>query len=134
MAHMTKFAQNARAERSKRDLNAAAIVDRLFTGHAAAVMKHFPEGSIDLVGTSPPYWTAVEYDHGKNPWSSYEAYLDDMQSVWAQCARVLRPNGKLCVNAPLMPIPQAIIRQDTRHLKNIAADIEHGILNQTDLQ
>ena len=28
--------------------------------------------------TSPPYWTAVEYDHGENPWSSYEAYLADM--------------------------------------------------------
>jgi len=65
------------------------IVDRLFTGHAAQVLARFPEGCIDLIVTSPPYWTAVEYDQGKDSWSSYKAYLDDMQTVWTQCARVL---------------------------------------------
>ena len=71
------------------------IADRLLTGHAAAVLSGFPNGCIDLVVTSPPYWTAVGYGERDNPWPSYEAYLADMQSVWAQCARVLRPNGKL---------------------------------------
>ncbi len=110
------------------------IVNRLFTGHAAQVLACFPAGCIDLVITSPPYWTAVGYDEAENPWSSYEAYLADMQSVWTECARVLRPNGKLCINAPIMPIPKEMIRQHTRHLKNIAFDIEHGILRQTELQ
>jgi DNA modification methylase len=109
------------------------IVDRLFTGHAAAVLSRFPDGCIDLVVTSPPYWTAVGYDERENPWPSYEAYLVDMQTVWAECARVLRANGKLCINAPVMPIPKAVVVQHTRHLKNIAADIEHGILAATDL-
>jgi modification methylase len=115
-------------------LSPADIVDRLFTGHAAEVLSAFPEASIDLVVTSPPYWTAVEYDQGENPWASYEAYLTDMQSVWHQCARVLRPNGKLCINAPIMPIPKAMIEQHTRHLKNIAFDMEHKILAETDLE
>ena len=84
--------------------------------------------------TSPPYWTAVEYEGQKDPWASYEAYLDDMQSVWRECARVLRPNGKLCINAPIMPIPKAVIEQHTRHLKNIAFDMEHKILAETDLE
>ena len=57
-----------------------------------------------------------------------------MQSVWTQCARVLRPNGKLCINAPIMPIPKAVIEQHTRHLKNIAFDMEHRILAETDLE
>jgi DNA modification methylase len=57
-----------------------------------------------------------------------------MQTVWSQCARVLRPNGKLCINAPLMPIPKEVVRQHTRHLKNIAFDMEQRILSQTDLQ
>ncbi len=109
------------------------IADRLFTGHAATVLSRFPDGCIDLVVTSPPYWTAVAYDERDNPWPTYDAYLADMQSVWAQCARVLRANGKLCINAPLMPIPKALIAQHTRHLKNIAADLEHGILAATDL-
>ncbi len=115
-------------------LSPAEIVDRLFTGHAAEVMKTFPQGSVDLIVTSPPYWTAVEYDQGGSPWASYEAYLDDMQLVWNQCARVLRPNGKLCINSPIMPIPKAVIEQHTRHLKNIAFDMEHKILAETDVE
>jgi modification methylase len=110
------------------------LTDRLFTGHAATVLANFPSGCIDLVITSPPYWTAVEYDLTKNPWASYEDYLADMQSVWNECARVLRPNGKLCINAPVLPIPKTMIRQHTRHLKNLAFDIERGILSATDLE
>jgi modification methylase len=113
---------------------AADFADRLFVGHAAEVLSSFPSDCIDLVVTSPPYWTAVEYDHGKSPWSSYESYLADMQTVWNQCARVLRPNGKLCINAPIMPIPKEIIRQHTRHLKNIAFDMEQRILAGTNLE
>lgn len=112
----------------------ANVADRLLTGHAAAVLSEFPEACIDLVVTSPPYWSAVEYDQGKHPWASYEAYLADMQSVWNQCARVLRPNGKLCINAPILPIPKEIIEQHTRHLKNLAFDMEHRILAETDLE
>jgi len=115
-------------------LSVAKIVNRLFTGHAADVLSQFPDGCIDLVITSPPYWTAVEYDQGQNPWSSYEGYLTDMQSIWTQCARVLRPNGKLCINAPIMPIPKEVIQQHTRHLKNIAFDMENRILIETDLE
>ena len=112
----------------------ADIVDRHFTGHASEVLARFPDCCVDLVVTSPPYWTAVEYDIGKNPWQSYEAYLADVQSVWSQCARVLRPNGKLCINAPILPIPKEMIRQHTRHLKNIAFDMERRILDETPLQ
>src|SRR3546814_7226550 len=93
-----------------------------------------PDGCIDQIITSPPYWTAVEYDGDSTGWSSYEAYLDDMQRVWRECARVLRPNGKLCINAPIMPIPKAVIEQHTRHLKNIAFDMEKRILENTDLE
>src|SRR5689334_13230822 len=88
-------------ERRPSRVSRADFLDKLITGHAADVMASLPEGSVDLIVTSPPYWTAVEYDQGENPWASYEAYLDDMQTVWNQCARVLRPNGKLCINSPI---------------------------------
>src|SRR5262249_6828483 len=114
-------------------INGSTFVNRLIVGHAASVMARMPERSVDLIVTSPPYWTAVEYEGGKNPWHSYEDYLTDIQTVWNQCARVLRPNGKLCINAPIMPIPKEMIKQHTRHLKNIAFDMEHRILVETDL-
>ncbi|WP_299848017.1 site-specific DNA-methyltransferase [uncultured Paracoccus sp.] len=103
-------------------------------GAAADVMRLLPDSCIDLIVTSPPYWTAVEYDGESTEWATYEAYLDDMQRVWNECARVLRPNGKLCINAPIMPIPKAVIEQHTRHLKNIAFDLEARILAGTDLE
>ncbi len=109
------------------------MTDHLFHGDAAEVMAKFPPGGVDLIVTSPPYWTAVEYDDRARPWPSYEAYLDDLQRVWSECARVLRPNGKLCINAPLLPIPKKLIHQHTRHLKNIAADMEQEILRNTEL-
>jgi modification methylase len=104
-------------------------LDANLVGHAARVMQRLASGSIDCVITSPPYWNAVS-----NTWPTYESFLNDMQTVWAQCARVLRPNAKLCIVAPVMPIPKSVIGdQHTRHLKNIAFDIEHRILEETDL-
>jgi modification methylase len=131
---MTAARQQKMRDEPAAGLSAADIMDRLFTGHAAEVLSKLPDGCIDLVVTSPPYWTAVEYDRRENPWPSYQAYLSDLQSVWKECARVLRRNGKLCINAPIMPIPKEVIRQHTRHIKNIAADMEHRILLETDLE
>jgi len=109
-------------------------VGKLLPGNAAEIMASWPDGSVDLIITSPPYWTAVEYDGEAPDWPTYEAYLDDMMKVWSQCARVLRPNGKLCINAPIMPIPKDVIEQHTRHLKNIAFDNEARIIAETDLE
>lgn len=118
-----------------------SFLNRIHQGDAAEVMARLPACSVDLIVTSPPYWTAVRYDDGavdggeaSGRWASYDGYLEDMFRVWAQCARVLRPNGKLCINAPLMPIPKEIIPQHTRHLKDIAGDISQTILSGTDLE
>jgi len=110
------------------------MIGRFQAGAAADVMRQLPDGCIDLIITSPPYWTAVEYDGDSTGWETYDAYLEDMQRVWNECSRVLRPNGKLCINAPIMPIPKAVIEQHTRHLKNIAFDLEARILTETDLE
>lgn len=110
------------------------MIDSLLVGNSAEIMMELPDGSVDLIVTSPPYWDAVEYDQGRASWATYDEYLEEMMRVWAQCARVLRPNGKLCINAPIMPVPKAVIEQHTRHLKNIAFDLEHMILERTDLE
>src|ERR1700722_9513711 len=101
--------------------------NQIICSRAAQVLAGFPDGSIDLVITSPPYWQSADG-------SLYDGYLAILQSTWSQCARVLRPNGNLCINAPIMPIPKAVIQQHTRHLKNIAFDIERRILEGTDLE
>jgi len=77
-------------------------MNQLFTGRAAQVMRQkLADASVDAVITSPPYFTAV----GEGPWDSYETYLADMQSVWVEISRVLKPGGLFCLNTMLMPLP-----------------------------
>jgi DNA modification methylase len=144
-ARETGTGRSSGKAKSHRETEQPKIIDdflnQIHQGDSAEVMARMPDDSVDLIITSPPYWTAVKYDVGDADegdaacqWPTYEAYLDDMFRVWKQCARVLRPNGKLCINAPLMPIPKEIIPQHTRHLKDIAGDIGQGILSGTDLE
>ncbi len=108
-------------------------LNRFLCGRAQDLLRNVPENSVDVVVTSPPYWDAVSYDvHDVH--ESYEDYLQGLNAVWQECVRVLRPNGKLCINAPLMPIPKAAIAQHTRHLKNISGDIDHEVLTHTPMQ
>lgn len=109
-------------------------VNELVCGHAAEVMRSWPDASVDLIVTSPPYWTAVKYDDQEETWETYDEYLNDIMKVWAECARVLRPNGKLCINSPVMPVPKALVSQHTRHLKNIAFDFDNMIVHGLDLE
>lgn len=110
------------------------FINKLILGRAEEVLSGMPDGCIDLVVTSPPYWSAVEYDKDSpESGGAYEEYIAALLSVWKQCFRVLRPNGKMAVNTPIMPIPKKVIGdQHTRHLKNINNDIEHSILSDTE--
>ena len=106
------------------------LVDRIACADAREALAELPDECVALVATSPPYWDVVDYGvEGQIGRTDYEAYLDDLMRVWRETARVLIPNGKLAVVTPVMPIPKSRIGdQHTRHLKNIAFDIEARIL------
>lgn len=36
--------------------------------------------------------------------NDYESYIIELLKVWRECERVLKPNAKLCINVPLMPM------------------------------
>lgn len=111
-------------------------------------MTELPDNSVQLVVTSPPYFNIKDYSldgYQKDKRSEkirgqigdivdYKKYVDEMLQVWKECARVLKPNGKLVVNTPLMPMFKKVL--DThfnRHIFDINCDIEHSILNGTKL-
>ena len=63
-------------------------------------MSEIPDDSVHLIITSPPYWHIKDYGgpgqigHGQ----SYEDYINDLNLVWAECTRVLKPGCRICVN------------------------------------
>jgi DNA modification methylase len=110
-------------------------VNRIVQGDARRVMRQLPGCSVHLIVTSPPYWNVIDYGcEGQLGRGSYTGYLDELVEVWNEAERVLVPNGKLCINTPIMPIRKSVMNaQHTRHLKNINNDIEATILKATSL-
>lgn len=55
------------------------------------------DASVHLVVTSPPYWTLKKYEENKQQLgkiADYNAFLDELDKVWRECARVLRRAGE----------------------------------------
>ena len=113
--------------------NAEPIPNSVVCGDARDVLARVPSASIRLVVTSPPYWDFVDYGvEGQIGQSPYESFLDDLLDVWKECHRVLAPNGKLCINTPILPVEKARTPHlHTRELKNLNNDIERTILDST---
>ncbi len=105
-------------------------VDQVIFGDALATLAKLPDECVALAVTSPPYWNIVDYGiDGQIGQTSYETYLEQLTNVWQETERVLIPNGKLAIVTPVMPISKSQINsQHTRHIKNIAFDIEARIL------
>lgn len=77
-------------------------------GKDARDMSEVADESVHLVITSPPYFNLKEYNSGNNhdnqigSINSYNEYMDNLNSVWKECIRILSPDGKICVN--IMPL------------------------------
>lgn len=114
----------------------------------ARKMKELPDNSVHLIVTSPPYFNIKDYSldgHQKNKQaekekgqigdiSDYKKYINEMVSVWKECERVLKPNGKLVINSPLMPmLKKNLVTHYNRHIFDINGDIEHSVLEKTNL-
>jgi len=58
---------------------------------------NIPDNSIDLIVTSPPYNLGIPYtDYNDN--RPYEEYLSWCEEWIAECYRVLKPDGRFCLN------------------------------------
>lgn len=111
-------------------------------------MSELPDNSIQLIVTSPPYFNIKDYSldgHQKNKQTEkekgqigdildYDKYINEMTKVWKECQRVLKPNGKLVVNTPLMPmLKRNLDTHYNRHIFDINSDIEKSIIKETNL-
>ncbi|NHB28105.1 DUF1887 family protein [Helicobacter pylori] len=112
--------------------------------HSSANMNEVPDNSVDLIITSPPYFNIKDYTKNGTQdlqhsaqhvedlgaLEKYEDYLLGLLKVWLECYRALKPNGKLCINAPLMPMLKKVLNTHyNRHIFDLHADIQHSILH-----
>lgn len=66
--------------------------------------------------------------------NDYESYISELLKVWRECERVLKPNAKLCINVPLMPMLKKDFNTHyNRHIFDLQSDIQHSILERTGL-
>lgn len=115
---------------------------------SSAKMTEVDDNSIDLIITSPPYFNIKDYskdgyqvdnhstrkaeDVGSVP--DYDNYIDNLLTIWKECERVLKPNGKLIINVPLMPmLKKELSTHYNRHIFDLQSDIQHSILHNTGL-
>lgn len=63
------------------------------------LMMQLPENSIDLIVTSPNYNVGIDYGDTVDDNLPYEMYIENMTYLFNQMYRILKPDGRLCVNA-----------------------------------
>lgn len=73
----------------------------LMQGDCIEVMKDIPDGSIDLTVTSPPYFNQRNYEAGDKEIGlekDVESYLDNLNTLFIECLRVLKDTGTIVFN------------------------------------
>jgi len=78
-------------------LKSPATLHRIIQGDARD-LSSIDSGTVHLVCTSPPYADLIRYPAHSGQLgniASYEAFLEELDTVWAECLRVLVPGGRV---------------------------------------
>ncbi|MDD1706427.1 MAG: site-specific DNA-methyltransferase [Methanoregulaceae archaeon] len=75
------------------------FVNRIICGDAAKILQRIPDGSVDIIVTSPPYNFGQAYaEDPHDDTHDWDAYFSQLLVIWGECARVLKPGGRCAVN------------------------------------
>ena len=74
-------------------------LNKITTGDCTEVMKGIPEGSVDLIVTSPPYGVNIAYDVHDDDMEISE-YLEFTRKWMTEAYKVLKDDGRIALNIP----------------------------------
>lgn len=80
------------------------FIDKIICGDCLEIMRKIPDGSIDLIVTSPPYNIGNNHHTGnKRHYSYYDNFPEREYQLWQievlnECFRILSTNGSLIYN------------------------------------
>ncbi len=104
-------------------------IDEIYQGDVLDRMVEIDSNSVDLIITSPKYNLGVQYDACRD-FQSWPEYYDWCRSWLRQCYRVLKPDGRFCLNHYLSCGTAKARSNPLMNLNGICVDIgfkEHGI-------
>lgn len=74
-------------------------VDKVICGDALEVLRLIPDGTVQVVITSPPYWHQRDYGYGGiGSEDDVESYIEALLAVLGECLRCLRQDGSIFFN------------------------------------
>lgn len=104
-------------------------INKIYNMDCIDGLKSLDSGSIDLIVTSPPYNVGIEYDSWNDnmQWSDY---LNWCKEWLTECYRVLKDDGRICINHFLCTAPRkngdTVSRFPLFDFKNIMDDIGYN--------
>jgi len=124
------------------------VINKVFYKNSQS-MSELIDASIHLIVTSHPYFNVKDYSkdgYQQNQLNSkkvnqlgdisdYKNFIAELLKVWIECERVLKPNGKLVINSPLMPMKKKDFSTHyNRHIFDLNSDIQQSIIYRNDTQ
>ena len=99
-------------------------LQEILNGDSLYILKNnIADNFIDIIITSPPYNVAHKYEN-YNDDLDFESYLNAMRDIFKECYRVLKDDGRICVNVPF-----AVKNRDSKEVRFLSVYITQ-ILNE----
>jgi len=71
--------------------------NKIICGDSEKILKEFPDNSVDLILTSPPYNFGLDYEKLEDA-IRWEHYFDKLFRIFKECIRILKFGGRIAIN------------------------------------
>jgi site-specific DNA-methyltransferase (adenine-specific) len=74
------------------------MINQIIGGDSFELLKYIPDGEIDLVITSPPYYKQRDYGMGIGNEDTPEKYIENLLKIFHDCVRIVKDTGSIVFN------------------------------------